>query len=862
MRLALQRLLRRPSSIVLIDFLINSPAQLDAFRQSNACLRCQFHNQPDRRAAANAAADRQRPKTRQSPTARFQDASENDTPSPSPDVAQDIPSDLQQCPKSSVKPSAQSRTKTPKQDHTSQSVLSDYLPESEEPSRQLSLDFEALEFESDVGHTRDIGTKLIDNPEHARDFYMWKELLTHRQRHYGADGVKDIWKGFRERSKGVDLPVEGELADFVWRSFLEVALRDDKLLEDICGYADDLWARSRVRWPGLYETVVGGLLSGPRVLKKQAIPLHMKLCSTHLPEPNDVQRVFQYAYSSYMGLKMFRRILAKVEGHKIYSDIVPVLWRNKLFKEALHMHGYLVFKNDLPQSEEEVEPLITYAKKFGTEDQINRLVDFDTAGILKKEEGIDYPEPGTIDQEDSPDSSSSQGKPVKDEFGARLFATRTLTFDMILGGLKIFGAEAIGPLTLREMALRAENVEMITEQIRLLEEAGISIGNSVFSSLVRKLASSRELRLLHDLLHSDQHPDVLEDPNTQEALLSVYYSSEDWPQFNKTLTVLLELPIEDPYAYNILLRNALRQRHWMECNRILLQMREHDINITERTIRMMIQKILTRRPKGKRPILLDSHDEPFKMLRHLIGTLQHFVSSGGDVPPEAWHEALKRLGMMGLWNEFEKLCLWLATNYSPLQHRRPQTPRPSSQSKPATYLSMRQQLDAGNPLSPLRTIFSVQLQRAMISWGFILIPSHNLDVVSSYTNPFSTDPELLTPWVRGIILLRRLRGMGVNVHPNTLRATCRDRLAILFGDEVLSSRHMNRKLRKDNPWGLKHLVADIDKAWGKPLFTEWENNLPDLVNPKPLATSVKLRQQIQRPRHLWKGQKLYQSPYS
>src|SRR5207248_1840127 len=109
-----------------------------------------------------------------------------------------------------------------------------------------------LDFESDIGHKRDIGTRLIDDPSNDRNFALWVGLLRFRQRHYGVDGVRDIWKGLTERNGRVDLPVDGYYADILWKIFIQAALEDNYLLRGIRDYSRTLWKKYGTRWYGVY----------------------------------------------------------------------------------------------------------------------------------------------------------------------------------------------------------------------------------------------------------------------------------------------------------------------------------------------------------------------------------------------------------------------------------------------------------------------------------------------------------------------------------------------------------------------------------------------------------------------------------
>ncbi|EER28795.1 hypothetical protein D8B26_000920 [Coccidioides posadasii str. Silveira] len=721
--------------------------------------------------------------------------------------------------------------------HDSPEPISNFIGYPSNISKECHLDPTRLEFESNIGDSRDIGSKLMDDARYAHDFGLWKELLQYRQRHYGDDGVVHIWKGLVERCAGLDLPVAGVDADFLWETFIAVGVKQEWLMKELQLYAEDLWVRTGKRWDRFYEEVVGGYFKDER--PKKAVEWHLRLKQVHLRWPNEVVSVFTPAMSVEGGLQAFRNICRNVEGHKIYSRVVPPLWKQDRIRDAFAMHEFLMSRQDGPKTLSEIEPLLKYVELYGSEKQHSYFVrELVKAGIMKHDEPSDAEISQTQATKEEEQKNRNQPNKVafSDEFGARLFATKALTFELIVAGLQMFGVDSIGPLTLREMALRTRSVEELVSQLVALKRSGISTGESVFSKVVVKLAFGKSTKLLHDVLHSDQHPDVLEDMRTQESLLATYTLAEDWRQVNKTLAVMSVTSNEDPHNHNVLFRNAVRVGNWEAATQQFEMMREQGVHLSRTTIMWVAHEILPRRRKGRRP---SQDKQSVDALRRLIWLYQQVIISGGRVPPEAWVECIKRLGMYDLWSDLEKLCLWLIPFYAPTEtskHRllqginRPSVP---SDSKPNCFESS---LPAAHSKAPLRRIFSVRLQEAIVAWGFILRPHPDLGK-QLVANPFNQG-EYLIPWVRGIILLRQLREQGVIVQTNTIKRACRARLATLFSEYRRSSRRRNRMLRRENPWMLNDILRSIQRAWGKPLFLEYGSNYHKLVNPKTRPVRV------------------------
>ena len=690
-----------------------------------------------------------------------------------------------------------------------------------------------------MGHTNDIGTKLVDNPKFAWDVSLWKELLLYRQRHYGDRGTIDIWKGMRVRC-GIDVPVVGEAGRFFWLSFIDVGLKRVSFLIELSDHAQDAWERRGKKWHGFYAAVVGGYLR--RRFFRRALKWHWLLKDIHLSQPNDVLMILKRAMMSKGGLKAFRAICRTIEGHKIYSSVVPMLWQEHRVDDALGMHHLLVRKNDGPRTVEEVEPLLRHLRihgsKKGAQQFLQEMIDSGAGDRSHWLQLLEHEGAKSDCANDGGKSSTptheprvlidSSGKKTRftDDFGARLFATKPFSLELIVAGLHMFSVQAIGPLTLRQMALRARDVHEVAEQIEALKKAGISIGNSVFSRVVQKLVARRDNRTLQDVLHSDQHPDVFEDLRIQELLLSSYTLSQDWRQVNKTYAILSVLSDEDPYNLNVQFRNAVNTRRWSETTDIIEQMRDKNVTISQRSVTRMARAALPLRRPGRRPQQTRAWS---KSLWHLLGTLQHVAKCGGQVGPRSWKEGLKRLGMSGRWEEFESLCLWLVDFYSNSTTWHPNASIPAEVTP--GHERARSQLAKAQTRSALLAIFSLPLLQGIITWGFSILP-RSLHKAKPVLDPWGKSDQALIPWVRGLILLRRLKEKGVLIHDRAVRKACRHRLAVLYGKYRQSNRKRNRALRRGNPYKLEELLRDMDVAWGKPLFPHFKGTRYDLVNPR------------------------------
>jgi hypothetical protein len=715
-------------------------------------------------------------------------------------------------------------------------------------AKSLALRPDKLDFESDVGHLNNIGTRLVDNTNTRHDLDLWEELLRYRQRHYGDTGTLDIWEGLTVRVDGVQLPVAGEQADFFWRSFVDLGLRRELFLKDVLEYAVKLSEKHDKRWPGLYERIVGGLLE--KGSPNRAVEWHKKLQSSQLASMSDVLNILPSAlrlsslpagteittsadleYASLPpGLKAFQAICCTIPGHQFYGPVIGKLIQEGHGEAAILMHHFLVKRQDHPQTPDDIQHLLDYVEKFGLRKEFNRL-----RGYVKKrfdnEASID--QLGPIHLAKKAEKAQDE-KPFKDDIGAKLFATRALNFDMIVGGLKMLGVSEIGPRTLRELATRAHGNQDLLDKLKILKQSGISIGNTVFSRLVQKLAAQNRDILLSDILRSDQHPDVLEDRRIQESMLYSYYMARDWRLYNMTLAILTELYPAAPDLYDIHFRKHIAAWELSAACKVADELALRNRTLGEQSVDFMAEQVLTPRRMNHRPPpgqRLSVVEEVVFMLK----ILKRVVPAGGYVSAAFWVEMLKRLGMADAWADWDKLhqcCHWLVRQYANSTEHPSLAPILQNSLEGPTQAS-------GRDRRMLDLVFTPQMQAAIVSWGFMFRVLDTTATKFAIPNPQNPE-EKLTPWVRGLVLLRELEQAGLRLDKRLISQAVRHRLAMLYSHHVLSARRMNRMLRRRNPYPLHQVVHDVFQAWGdSSLFDGMEQNLEQLVNPPRSARAKK-----------------------
>lgn len=839
MRPALLRLLKRPSALSILDILASTPIGIEQLESQYACLRGQsrgFQQKPpvddDTLCRKECSAFRRPSNTSRAlsfPTYEIELSETN-------------------CARPADRPHSKNTKGTGQCD-----------------TKGLGLRPEKLQFESDVGHFEDLGTRLVDLPENKNDFGLWEELLRFRQRHDGDKGTLDIWEGMMHRVRGVHLPIVGTRADFFWQTFVDMGLKRELILRDVVKYAVDLCEQTGARWPQMYERVVGGLLDRGKM--RQAVEFHKRLQQSHLEHPNDLLRILLPAICSssssllvlpgYVnlsnaerrpaspGVKAFQNMCKTIEGHQIYTPVISTLLRHGFGEDAILMHGFLANREDHPQTYEELQPLLNYARTRGRKQDFRRLKNYAKQRFTSENPSVDPETPthdssATISKDGSP-----QGRPFRDDLAARLFATRALNFDTILVGLQVLGVTEVGPRTLREMAVRAHGGQDILNKIRQLQKAGISVGNSVFSRLIQKLASQNRDILLSDLLQSDQHPDIMEDVRVQESLLVSYYMARDWRQYNMALALLMEIAPDAPDLFDTHFRKYIAAREWGMASHLVDELAVRGKCLSEQSIDFMAAQVLSPRRQHHGP-QQRWYLSPHKQLVFVFRILQRVVPAGAYVSAAFWMEMLKRMGMGNYWDELGECSRWLVRQYS---HPAKRELEPWARSRLFKFISHPDPQSTDDQSGRiLDLIFTPLTQKAIVTWGF-KFRLHSGTRAKFYIRHRETG-KLLIPWVRGLILLRELERAGLRLHLPSIQHATRMRLAQLFSRYGLSGEPVNRRLRRENPFSLRRVLRDVGHAWGEPsLFSGMEFSNPDgLVNPPRSPSSLRRTAHVRAPR--------------
>ncbi|KAL8668950.1 MAG: hypothetical protein Q9168_006447 [Polycauliona sp. 1 TL-2023] len=660
--------------------------------------------------------------------------------------------------------------------------------------------------------------RLLDVTEAPHHSFLWLELAHTRRRVHGLEGLRLVWKAILERNS--KLPTIGLAADGIWNYLLQLGFEDPDLLDEIFLYARRLKEDHGRVWPKLYSVAVGHNL---RQKPSQAWLCHMRLHEHFPPSKQQLRHLFKICLADGKLRQTFLSMHKCFSRARIYDVAIPELCTQGLYATAVAWHKALIERGDLPSSAKPTEPVMRYLAATG---QRARLIEYTRLMIAA---GVSFVPYDTQEMLVSPGLPSGllhnfagdgnkliAANGYSDDFCARLMATRFFSIETIIKTVEFLGIREIGPLALRAMATRdlvhSPYGPIIQQRLDQLNNAGVSIGDSTFSTLVRQLISEGQGHILASIVSSDLHTDTFDDHILQESLLTSYHESGDTTAFDRTMAILLaRVPKGSILArrWNLILRSYVCQQELEAVKNTIGKMQHLQVQVEPKSVTYMSQKMLSPRQVSRGPA--DS-----KEVDLLIRIWQDVLRLGGLVPPWIWNENFRRLGMSGSLIMFERLALWLAAWYSSPTYRTSlsclltQSKGDSEPLHPALTIDLK----PSNPLHPLRVIFPPKLQQAIIAWGF----QHTCSgTETNFTRGRRPD------WTWGLALLRKLRESNVYIRQHTVSKAFKLRLIGLFGPGK-SKRKINQMARRRNREGLMAYIDIPNQAQAR----AEQNNLDSL----------------------------------
>ncbi|KAK0511337.1 hypothetical protein JMJ35_005910 [Cladonia borealis] len=694
--------------------------------------------------------------------------------------------------------------------------------------REYLSTFEQFQKESEFKTSAVDSPRLIDNGSYSEDWLLWLELIRFRRRHAGIQGIQAIYLEIFSREKHI--PTTCDTGKELWDLLFQAGHQDPEFLKKVIDYATRLKRSTGNAAPRVYGSVVEhALKADPR----SALEWHRLLKQEFAPSIEDYKKLLGLS-ASWGSIIHLRALYNDYPLFGLYATAIPELSRMQMYEEAIEWHSLLSDHKDLPLDFDDLKPLLAYFVQAGNSGRVEKMIDdLVQARSPVIDQATKYVRKNqTISRElMSRQLGEVHGvapKQLSDSFCARLFATRLFVVKTVINGLQMMAVDSIGPLSLREIALRDECFPpAILRHLDDLKNAGILLDGSLFAYLLQKLAREDNNVLLKSLVESDLHPDALDDTNLQEKLLAQYYAAEDQLQVERTLAVLTARGSSQQDRarmwWNAVLRSHVTLRKLDVVKSILNTMQQAGISVTSRSSRHLRVHWLTRRQKGQRA-------ERTQELSIIIRATKNTLESGGFVPISAWKEIMRRLGMAGRLVEFENLALWLADYYaSPAGQQSLPPDAPLQSARYQEWINTRALFKNKNPSKYLNVLFTTDAQQAIVVWGFQQEVKMNPDphrvlksfrrLVLGYRVPYPPT------WAWGLVLLKKLQERGVPIQQATVSRICRHRLTALFGPGN-SSRPINRRTKWSNDMRARAIaryrpifyVRKMEDIWGRDLF--------------------------------------------
>ena len=438
---------------------------------------------------------------------------------------------------------------------------------------------------------------------------------------------------------------------------------------------------------------------------------------------------------------------------------------------------------------------------------------------------------------------------LDDKICARLISTKAFSLNLILEFLAGLGVKKIGPIALRELALRVVDLAAISHEIKNLEDVGIAVEDNAFSKAVRHFVKQRKAEVLWNMLHSDLHPDAYDDIETQHRLLLWYLKKRMWMEANRTLEILaLDGSQAKGFIWNTLLKYFIRSSAKWRWIKYMDKMKIYYIPVNNASVKCLFNHRLALRQVGRNT---SSHSSgPYDNISSYANLCIEVLNGGESVPIGTWREIIKRLGMAGQMDELAFLLIRLARTYLSGQtyldnvafvRLKASLAKNGANSSSAINMGVSAEMSIA-----FRNMFNEPLIDAILSWGFINGGKNYGDEYSKIllqsprassavkinersertkgtgdrtASCSETDLHLrnVPAWAKAIQLISQLQQLGIPVNSNVVVKSVRHRIWTLYGPAV-STRPRNREMKRLHCFTLMQTIALINKAWGSPLL--------------------------------------------
>lgn len=667
---------------------------------------------------------------------------------------------------------------------------------------------------NDEGHGP---SRLTVKSVHTDSPRQWVEQLQHRARLEGHDGAWAVFQALRKR--GMDLPTEGQEAKQLWEPILAAAQQLGKM-QELWKYVTHLHRRRGKVYDNLYALDIAYWLRKDR---GHAVRMHEHYEESGMPLSDGFHRLIDSLPLTDDTSPSLRKLYVHTTIRDAYDTIMSRLYHQRMFHQASLWHDLLMERNDLPTTADAIRPLLQKWKTTGRIKRCQEALDaLRQAGVSFVDE-LEQNIIGASEKVKSGPAVQVKTSFVKDDFCARAFATKAFTPSFVIRSMSTFGVRSIGPLSLRELALRLRDMlrsfkpeesdyhgtlaREINFHIQQLKEADIQLQPCKYITVISRLAAEDQGQFLEATILSDQHPDVYEDEPLLRKLLEVCIRERDYLESQRLLTVLSIAHAQtSTWAWNELLKYYIEERASTESRKldhVLTTMRKLQVPFTASSVRHSYFRLLRPFKPGKRP--LNTYKER-RRLDTVVRMWMEALQSGCHIPAVSWNYIIRRYGMTMRFHRLERLCLWLAHFYRP-SGGRIETARRASKDQ-------------------LSQVFPPSQQRAIVEWYFksmLISAKSRTALIGKESIPYPMDHERrhannllgvqhVEPFARGLAILRVLAQNGLKIDHRVVRNAVTNRLRILFG-AGRSKLKANSIAAASHPYTLQYMVRCVQDVW-------------------------------------------------
>nr|POF22278.1 hypothetical protein CFP56_36363 [Quercus suber] len=674
---------------------------------------------------------------------------------------------------------------------------------------------EQAEFGSSDENNIDQLLKMVFS-EQEDEVKAWVTLLEQQQRRRGAAGVRAVWLGMRGHS--FDIPVAGELADRLWKPFISFAAASDWLSE-VLAYAAELKLQKRVQYPHLYSCVVGYFL---KFVPHLARPYHKRLREAGLVPQDAMKQIVGEAIqpneisSANERFGAFRALYRQSDERDLYDLAIDMILAEVGHGvTAVKWHRLLIATGDAPSSATFARPDVQELFKLDGDRSLPmmtvRRADKRSAGNAQQIAA--YPK---LTRENMSrlvgEVHGIKPKTISDTFVAKVFATRAFSVEAILSGIGYFGIDTIGPLALRELAVKTGTATELRKAIAALAKLNIHVEETVFCRLLHQTATEQNNEVFEALLDSDQHHEVYEDAALQERILTAQLARNDWPRARVTLAVL-ELIGEEArvQAWNRVLQHHISRKDIFMVVQMMQRIQSGRIPLTHASLVSLSQHVLPDRRRGRRETPIWAASRIVRDRYEFVVQALMYAHDHGLVRiwPWSWAYLITTQGIRGRFDSVEKMVLKLAGS-----HLR-------------THDMELYTLDNANQGQRIDAFLSdPRFHGQLVVWGFRQRRTHatrRLPSKSRGLQPLLRSSASAS-WERGFRLVRTLNKVyGIPVDLEAVRHAFLSRMIVLFGPGR-STKSLNNQVRRKYRHSLAHYTRQLHVLWPE-LFSEIPANL-------------------------------------